>query len=223
MLEAARALPYPIAKVINAGCHLRIHGTLPLGQDLNISTRVSKVDDNGKRALVTIEVTTGTKEIARALTADLRLFIPLKSKTAPEPAAPIDQASARRKPTVPFGVRELFFQRFKQDAGLDFAFLTGDFNPIHWLGPYAKAAGFRRVILHGFGSFARVFDGVVRAALASDLRRLSELDADFTRPLLLPSDVGLYLNNEQQIYLGDAPGGAAYLVGRFALAGTADQ
>jgi acyl dehydratase len=215
MLEAARALPYPATKVINAGCGLTVHAALPLGQELHITARVSKIDDNGKRALVTIEVVTGTADVPRALTADLRLFIPLKRAGTAETVTGSDASKPRQKPTVPLDVKELCFQRLGKDAGLDFAFLTGDFNPIHWLSPYAKAAGFKSVILHGFGSFARAFDGLVRAALAGDVQALLALDADFTRPLPLPAEVGLYVGPEQRVYLGDAPGGAAYLVGHF--------
>jgi acyl dehydratase len=34
-------------------------------------------------------------------------------------------------------------------SGRHYAFLSGDFNPIHWITPAAKAAGFRSCILHG--------------------------------------------------------------------------
>ncbi len=215
MLAVAKTLPYPATKVINAGCKLRVLEPLPAGESLIIRARLTEVDDNGQRALITISVNTGCASVPEALEAELRVYVPLARPKG-------DGASKRRsKPRVPEGAQELLYQRIGADAGFDFACLTGDLNPIHWLSPYAKLAGFRRVILHGFGSFAKAFEGIVRARLAGDVGQLRWLEADFTRPLLLPAQVGLYVHNERELFIGDAPGGAAYLVGRFGLANDA--
>ena len=100
-------------------------------------------------------------------------------------------------------------------AGLDFAKLTGDFNPIHWLAPYARASGFRAVILHGFSTFARSIEALNRSRFAGDPSKLTVIDARFSRPLVLPARVGIYVTNDGGIWVGDAPGGGAYLEGRF--------
>ena len=47
-------------------------------------------------------------------------------------------------------------------AGLEFAFLTGDFNPVHWVRRYARAAGFASPILHGFAMMARTMESLGR-------------------------------------------------------------
>jgi hypothetical protein len=44
---------------------------------------------------------------------------------------------------------------------------------------------------------------------------MRSFDVKFTRPLILPHEVGLYIDEEQGIYVGDAPGGPAYLVGSY--------
>lgn len=223
MLEVAKTLPYPAHKVINAGCRLRVISPLVAGESLAIKSQLVRVDDNGRRAIVTIRVSTGCASAPRALEADLNVYIPLGKSGASSSAAE-PKPKKTPKPTVPAAARELLYARLPRTAGRDFALLTGDFNPIHWLSPYAKAAGFRRVILHGFGSFARSFEGIVRAQLCGDAERLTELKADFVRPLLLPASVGLYVGDEppgpgesRPVFLGDAPGGAAYLVGHYAL------
>ena len=37
----------------------------------------------------------------------------------------------------------------------------------------------------------------------------------FTRPLVMPADVGVYIGEDGALAVGDAPGGPAYLTGRF--------
>ena len=114
---------------------------------------------------------------------------------------------------MPEDVRELAFWSIGPKAGLDFAKLTGDFNPIHWIAGYARASGFRNTILHGFSTFARAWEGL-NATLLKDGSELTTFDAQFTRPLVLPARVGLYVTDDR-VYVGDAPGGPAYMVGTF--------
>jgi acyl dehydratase len=99
-------------------------------------------------------------------------------------------------------------------AGLDFAVLTGDVNPIHWLRPYARAAGFRSTILHGFATLARACEALVGARLGGDPARLAAIDARFVAPLPLPARVQV-LAREDAVWVGDSAGGVAYLEGRF--------
>ena len=80
--------------------------------------------------------------------------------------------------------------------------------------PYAKASGFRNVILHGFATLARAIEGMNRSLFAGDPNRLAWIDVQFTRSMVLPAKVGLYVEGNR-IFVGDAPGGPAYLVGTF--------
>lgn len=200
-------LPYPLARVVNAGCRLRVNAPLPSGKPLLVRARLESVDDDGRRAILTTRIVTGTREVPDAIDAELRALVPLKKSDGP-----------RARPTVPLDGRELAFLRLRADAGLDFALLTGDFNPIHWVPAYARAAGFRACILHGFGTLARAAVALDRAVLSGRPDRLAEIDVRFTRPLVLPASVGVYLRDaDGGLFVGDAPGGGAYLEGRVAL------
>jgi hypothetical protein len=210
---AARAmagLPYPLARVMNAGCRIERHAPLPSGESLLVRARIESIYEDGQRAIITQRVATGTRSAPDAMTADLRAFVPLAKKND---AA--DGGKAKGRPTVPPSAREIAFLRIGADAGLDFAKLTGDFNPIHWLTPYARAAGFRGRILHGFATLARAIEALNRARFAGDAATLRAIDARFTRPLVLPAKVGVYVGDGGTIWVGDAPGGAAYLEGRY--------
>ena len=85
---------------------------------------------------------------------------------------------------------------------------------MHWVPAYAKAFGFRNTILHGFGTMARAIEGLNRGLFAGDVDALKEVHVRFTRPLVLPAKVGLYVH-DQQLFVGDAPGGPAYLTGTY--------
>ena len=224
---AARALadlPYPLVKVMNAGCRIEQHGRLPAGERLQVRARIEAIDDDGRRAIITQRIVTGTKSAPDAIVADLRAFVPLAKrngngnghgKAHGDGAEPKPAGERKARPTVPADAHELAFFRLGSDAGLDFAKLTGDFNPIHWVTPYARAAGFRSVILHGFATLARALEGLNRARFAGNPLELATVDARFTRPLVLPAKVGVYATTDGGLWVGDAPAGGAYLEGRF--------
>ncbi len=163
-----------------------------------------------------LTIRVGTRPVGGedALLADLRVLIPLARSSSSGGA---ERKPHKPKPLVPASSRELSRARLSRSAGADFAKLTGDFNPIHWLAPYARAVGFRGVILHGFGMFARAHEALVRGLLSGDALRIRSLSADFTRPLVLPADCGVYLHGDDEVIVGDAPGGAAYMMGKFEL------
>ena len=203
-------IQYPMHKVLNGGCRIEMKAPIPAGEPLLVSARLQSIDDNGKRAVIHQRSVTGTPSTADALVADMYAIVPLSG-----PKTDADKKAPRKpKPRVPEGARELAYWNISANAGLDFAKLTGDFNPVHWIAPYAKAAGFRNVILHGFSTFARAIEGMNRGLFAGDVDRLKWIDVKFTRPLVLPARVGLYIDDDN-VFVGDAPGGPAYLVGRF--------
>lgn len=217
---AARTLegaPYPLLSVMNYGCRMVVNAPLPLGEALTVSARLEEVDDDGRRAILRSHVVTGTAERADALVADFYVFVPLKKKASNQPS---NGKPRREKPRVPASARELGRWRLSAKAGLDFAKLTGDFNPIHWVPGYARASGFKNVILHGFGTLARAVEGVNRGLYSGRVDAIESLDVRFTRPLVLPARVGLYVSRQDEgpsyeLFVGDAPGGPAYLTGSF--------
>jgi hypothetical protein len=205
--KMVEGLKYPMLSAMNGGCKLTINAPLPDDEPLEVTGQLVGVDDDGKRAILDQKIVTGTRSIPEAVVAHLYVFIPLPQKDD-------NKKGAKDKARVPNDARELAFWKLRADAGLDFAKLTGDFNPVHWVPRWAKAFGFRNTILHGFGSMARAIEGLNRARFAGDTNAISEIDVRFTRPLVLPARVGLYLT-DSQAWVGDAPGGPAYLEAKF--------
>ena len=202
--------PYPLVRILNAGTSMTPASPLPAREELIVRARMESIDDDGSRAILTVKLVTGTRSAPDALTSTISAYVPLAKKKKDERKKPL--------PTVPDGARELAFERFGPNAGRDFAFLTGDVNPIHWIPAYARASGFKGCILHGFGMFAHAVEAVVRTRLSGSASRIAHVEGKFVRPLLLPGSAGVYLSETGHLYLGDAPGGGVYLDGRLSLA-----
>ena len=205
--QAVSEAGYPMARVMNAGCAVEVLRPLPAGEPLLVKARLESIDDDGSRAILTQRVVTGTRSEPEAVVATVRAFVPLAAK-------PPAKKAGSPTPLVPANAREIAFMRVRPTAGLDFAILTGDFNPVHWARPYARAAGFRGTILHGFATFSRTVEALQRRLFSGDVHALSKIDVRFTRPLLLPASVGVYVLDDQ-VFVGDARGGVAYLTGTF--------
>jgi len=203
--------PYPLLRILNAGTSMAPSAPLPAGEPLLVRARMESIDDDGARAILKVTVVTGTRSAPDALTSTISAYVPLAKRGS--------GATREKKalPLVPLTARELSFGRYGANAGRDFAFLTGDVNPIHWVPAYARASGFKGCILHGFGMFAHAVEAVVRGRLAGSAGRLARVEAKFVRPLLLPARAGVYLTETGDLYLGDAPGGGVYLDGSLSL------
>jgi hypothetical protein len=209
---AGRALdgvPYRMARVLNGGCNLEVRAPIPAGEPLQVTARLESIDDDGRRAVMQQRVITSTPSVKNALIADMFAIVPLGGGK--------DKGGKKEKkevPTVPSDAKEIAFMEIGANAGLDFAKLTGDFNPIHWIPAAARASGFPNVILHGFGTMARTLEALNRGVFGGDPNKLKKWNCRFTRPLVLPAATSVFVRGNE-VFVGVAPGGAAYLVGNF--------
>lgn len=208
-------IPYPLVRVMNGGCRLVVNAPLSSEEPLHVKARLMSIDDNGRRAVLHQRIVTGTANEPEAQVAHLYAIVPL-AKSGGTKAGP-----KKERPRVPDSAREVAFWKLGPGAGLDFAKLTGDFNPIHWVSAWARMSGFKNTILHGFATMARAMEGVRRRVLM-DQARVRVLDVKFTRPLVLPARVGLYVDDVGGVWVGDAPGGPAYMAGTYSTSNDAD-
>lgn len=205
---------YPIAKVLNGGCKLDIKAPIPIDAPLHLSARLTDIDDDGRRAILTQSIRTALPDGTVALDAEMYAFIPLGGGDKGDKGKSDKKKKPRSRPLVHPDARAVGHRRLPDDAGLAFACLTGDFNPIHWLRPYAAAAGFGRTILHGFGTMALAIEALRRARWAGDIHWPAALEVRFTRPLELPTRVGIFAHGDD-FFVGPAPGAPAFLTGTF--------
>ncbi len=209
-----RAVPYDLARILNGGCRIEVHRPLPRGEPLQLTGCLEDIDDNGRRAVLKNRLVTGTASAPSAISAWVYGVVPL----------PHDKSAGTKKerPTVPVDATHVHEWSLRPSNGVDFAVLTGDFNPIHWLWPYARLAGFGGTILHGFATLAYAMEALREARFGGDPSRLRAIDVKFTKPVPLPSKMGLYVRGTE-LFMGDAPGGPANLVGTFEQTGTYEE
>ncbi len=208
LAKTLTGIPWPIARVVNQGCRITRSGPLPVDQPLQVTAQLVGIEATERRARMHQRLTTGPADQPEALVADVYAVVPLAKPGSGE---------RRDPPTVPDDHEQVGTLLAGARAGWEFALLTGDFNPLHWLGPYARAAGFGGVILHGFGTLARAAQIALDTWLDGDPSRLSSLDVRFVRPLRLPASTGVFLGPEadstRSIAVGDAPGQTALVLG----------
>lgn len=208
--RALEGVPYQMSKVLNAGCNFEVRAPIPANEPLTVSAQLVNIDDDGRRAVLTTRVVTSTRSAPEALVADMIALIPLKRDKSEKS----NGGAKKEQPTVPADAKEIAQLDVSATAGLDFAKLTGDFNPIHWIPPAARASGFKNVILHGFGTMARTIEALNRTVLNGDPTKLKKWSCRFTKPLVLPAKASVFVKGNE-VFVGVAAGGPAYLVGSF--------
>ena len=223
LARTLEGLPYPLLRAVNGGCRVRVQGRIPDNEPLEVRARLQDIDANERRAVLHQHFTTGARSRPDALAVDFYTIVPFLAaragKQSGSSASPKAATSPDKdRPRVPAQAREIQRTERHKDAGLAFAKLTGDFNPIHWLTPYARASGFPNVIQHGFASLALCWEALAKHLLGGDVHAIESFDVKLSRPLVLPREVGIYvLGNE--VFVGDAPGELAYLTGTFSARG----
>lgn len=201
-------IPYDLKRVLNGGTRIEIRGPLPAGEPLSLEACLASIDDNGHRAVLEQRLVTSTPSSPEALVATVYAIVPLGQRGAPS------GAKSKERPRVPNGARPILRRRLAENAGWEFALLTGDFNPVHWLRPYAKAAGFASTIMHGYATLAIALEALIGVLFAGASTPLTSVDVKFVRPLLLPHEVGVFVDGDA-LFVGENPGGPAFMTGVF--------
>ncbi len=199
MVQVLRGIDLPLKKVLNQGCSITVNAPLARQEPLNVSSQLTRLEADAYRARLTQRVVTGPRTPSSSpaagtehLVAEVHSYFPLKRRPKGE-----RKASGERQ--SPEGLQEI--GRFKGPAGSGFRYacLTGDLNPIHWLRPAAKAAGFRAPILHGFATMALAYECLERETNQS----LQRIDVRFTHPFVMPGEARVLLNPAGAVHVLD--------------------
>ncbi|MGE8643380.1 MaoC/PaaZ C-terminal domain-containing protein [Acinetobacter vivianii] len=180
---------YPLSQVINQGVSLKIYGDIPRNEKLLIQAKIASVDERNGLARVSVQIITGTITQPTLVEAVLHMAFIL----------PNFEKTKRTKTTDNESWHSLGEWSATADDGFKFALLTGDFNPIHWVGPLAKLSSFRQKVLHGFGVFARSFEFLPEP--------IQQIDVRFLKPVKLPSKHNqVEISTEQHIRVVSSAG-----------------
>jgi hypothetical protein len=139
---------------------------------MQCSAQLVELTRNPGKIKITTKITTATRSSGLACTAFVYAVIPQRAKrkgadaaaddaadraTAAAAAPPTETAkgAARAPATVPTGAERVAEHALLPSSGRHYAYLSGDFNPIHWVPRLAKMSGFPTCILHGFAQMVR--------------------------------------------------------------------
>jgi acyl dehydratase len=211
--ETLRKLPYPLLRVVNGGCRLEINAPLAAEEPLLLSARLEGVNDDGRRAVLHQRIVTGQRSQPEAVVAHVYAIVPTASRSPNRDRG----RKPREAQLVPTSARALGSLSLDRNAGLDFALLTGDFNPVHWVAPYARTLGYKGPILHGFASMAYAFETLQRELFGGATDAIRMVDVRFVRPVVLPATVGVYVEGNE-FFLGSR-GEPAFLTGSYSTGG----
>jgi len=236
MIEALRTLPFAMTAILNQGCRLEIYAPLPAGEPMQCTAQLVELQREPGKIKITTKITTSTESGGLACVALVYAVIPQKAPRAEKKSAGA-ALNARREPArVPAEADCVATHTLGRDSGRHYACLSGDFNPIHWVPPAARAAGFPYCILHGFAQMALVQEDLVRnSAYAYTLLDVQPpgagpvrvLDVRFVSPLVLPGTMSVHValgdttdsdsDSECTVHVADEHG-AVTLIGTFELA-----
>lgn len=199
--------PYNLLALLNQGVRMEIHKPLMRGKPITLSGSLIDVAKEPDRVRIHTQV--------RALTDKGELALVIDSySTVPQGKPKKKSGDVKPKPQEEFTTAGTWGA--EENDGLNFAMLTGDFNPIHTVPAVGRRSRFKSLILHGFGQLARSFECVLNAGYA-----IAELDVRWIKPLTLPNrhmsvEVGVKTDGEgwRSLRLVAADGGV-HMVGRF--------
>jgi len=170
-------LPFKLTGVLNQGCRVQVHGEIPRGRTLSLQGRLESIEEDERKVRIHQRLWTGLSENDVRLTSDVFSVV---VKPRRDGGGKKRKSASREEPQL----TELGRWHADLHDGRRFGVLTGDLNPIHISKLYAKAAGFPRQILHGFGSYARSYETLRNAWPDVEI---NDFEVRFTRPLVLPA------------------------------------
>ncbi|ASK79733.1 hypothetical protein CF386_11870 [Paraphotobacterium marinum] len=163
---------YNLKTIINQGCKLTVYQDIPCQTKLLLKVKIVEIEQTSKHALIHQVIYVHTKSRKLALKVDIySKFLLSRSR------------SITRNPTKLDDFDTICQWDISEQDGLNFAFLTGDFNPLHWLDPVAKKSIFKGKVLHGFGVFAKIYEQIE----LFNKTQIKSVDVKFVRPAKIPS------------------------------------
>ncbi|CAM3585696.1 MaoC family dehydratase [Smaragdicoccus niigatensis] len=170
--QILRQSRYNLASVLNQGVTMQVNGEIRRGEPIIVTARLHSLEETPTRARVSVALDSGNADNPTAVSAILHCVFPLPGPKEPK----TERAEA------PVAWKKVGTWRTESSDGFRFALLTGDFNPIHWIGLAGKMSPFGRTVLHGFGMFVRTYESLAAST------PVHEIDVRFLKPVSLPSN-----------------------------------
>jgi acyl dehydratase len=184
-LMAGRSFPLPLAGMVHVANEIRVSRAVQASERVDLVVWSQDLREHPKGALVDLH---GQARVAGEVVWHGRSTYLARGHQAPPGGStlPADDLARTAAPEVPDRASSVV--RVPDDIGRRYASVSGDVNPIHLNPLAAKAFGFPRAIAHGMWTHARSL-----AALEGRLPAGAvEVQAEFAKPVLLPTTVALH-------------------------------
>lgn len=166
-----------LAGVVHVSNQMQLHRPVRATETLDISVRVTNLRPHQRGALLDLvgEVRVGAELVWDGVSTYL-------APGARVDGEPVVVERAAFTPITPIA-----HWRLPADLGRQYRGVSGDPNPIHTHLLAARAFGFARPLIHGMWTHARLL-----AAIEAKLPDRYRVEVSFTKPILLPAEVGAW-------------------------------
>lgn len=172
--ELTGQAPYNLLSAVNQGCRMVTERNLPASEAIEVRGQLADVSDDGRRIRIATHLDAGTQSAPDAQHIDVMAAVPRRNpkggKRQSEQGAESDFETVGRWSA-------------QAEDGINFALLTGDFNPLHTLPPLGRRTRYGGCILHGFGQLTRTYEAILNAGIG-----IGVFDIRYVKPVPLPTD-----------------------------------
>ncbi len=189
-LIAAR-LPLDFTRAVHATSRVQIHHLPKATEPARFAATVETVVRTGNRIRIEQRLAMTTADGQPLVDHWSALVLPGRGRLR-----------AKRQ-TVPLDTSLVAAIRLASNEGWKYARLSGDINPVHWAGPFARLVGFGGPVAHGFDTMARIFHAAVAHFAGGDAQKVKTLDVSFRRPIVLPAEMHLFASGVETTVSGD--------------------
>ena len=169
--------PLSVLGLVHTGQVLRSYRPITSEETIDLEVRIDGLRQvkRGGEFQVHSDAFVGKEKVWSATATTFTRSLPGHGKNEPKEKIPEPSGSS-----LHFSIAE--------NMGRKYGKISGDFNPIHIHAWLAKPFGYKRAIIHGMWSLAKI--------LSTIEKQPNQLEARFLRPIFLPSTVELYQNKE---------------------------
>lgn len=177
LTELVSHCPDSILGLLNQGVRLQILRPIPADATFQVRASMASIDSDERRVRMHARVIASLEGQGDCLVIENHTVVPrVKSQSRRPKKDPQENAEDTR-------FRKIAEWSAGEREGLNFALLTGDFNPIHTSPWFARFSGFKGSVLQGFGQLARTLEAMNSTGYESD-----DIDVRFIKPMVLPVD-----------------------------------
>lgn len=185
-LLGERDFPFNPMGLVHFANRIELLGPMPVDREYALQARLSPGGAHPRGELVNVatELCDGDQVVWRSVATALRIT---RAKTSS------DESKDERAGGGGGLVRERSIE-LPEDLGRRYALIAGDLNPIHQRAWMARPFGFPRPIIHGMWTLAWAIQPLLPAYPEQSL----VVEAEFTRPVLLPATIHLGSDRSEQ-------------------------